>query len=157
MTTVPVLALDEIQEDRPQPSRNHARAAQNLGALLHAFRVRYETYQQLSLELGGWAAIPDLCSYPSGTLPSDWANDEDVCRISPALVIEILSPKQNLQPLLDKVREYLARGVKSCWVVIPGTETVSVFPATGGSRSFVEGDLADPVLELRVSVKEIFA
>lgn len=105
MIAVPVLAVDEIQEDRPMPSRNHARAAQNLGALLHPLRIRYETYQQLSMELGGWAAIPDLCAYPSGTLPCDWAIDEDVCRIAPALVIEILSPKQNLQPLLDKVRE----------------------------------------------------
>lgn len=157
MTTVPVLSLDEVQEDRPMPSRNHARAAQNLGALLQAFRHRYETYHQLSLELAGWAAIPDLCAYPTGALPSDWANDEDVCRRAPALVIEILSPKQNLQPLLDKVREYLARGVRSCWVVIPGTKTVSVFPSTGGSRSYVEGELEDLVLDLRVSVEEIFA
>jgi len=54
MKTVPVLASDEIQEDRPMPSRNHARAAQNLGALLDRFKDRYVIYQQLSLNLDGW-------------------------------------------------------------------------------------------------------
>lgn len=157
MATVPVLSLDEVQEDQPRPSRNHARIAQNLGALLHGFRSRYETYQQLSLDLDGWPTIPDLCAYPTGTLPNDWANDEDVCRVPPALVVEILSPKQNLQPLLDKVRQYLAHGVKSCWVIVPGTGTVSLFPAAGGSRSVVEGDIVDPVLDLRVPVAGVFA
>ncbi len=139
------------------PSRNHARIAQNLGALLQAFRPRYETYQQLSLDLDGWPTIPDICTYPTGTLSKDWANDEDVCGVPPSLVIEILSPKQNLQPLLDKVRNYLARGVKSCWVVVPGTGTVSIFPASGGSRSFVEADVVDVVLDLRLPVSAVFA
>jgi Uma2 family endonuclease len=157
MNVVPVLASDEIQEDRPMPSRNHARVAQSLGALLHVSRAPFDIYQQLSLDLDGWATIPDICAYPTGTLSNDLANDEDVCTIAPALVIEILSPKQNLQPLLDKVRQYLARGVRSCWVVIPGTATVSVFPANGGSRSFVDGDVEDAVLGLRLPMAGIFA
>ncbi|HRI16321.1 MAG TPA: Uma2 family endonuclease [Verrucomicrobiota bacterium] len=104
-----------------------------------------------------WPSIPDLCSYPAGTLATELTDDEDVATTPPALVIEILSPKQNLQPLVDKVRQYLSHGVKSCWVIIPTSETVMVFPASGGSRRFIEGDVEDPVLDLKVPVRMIFA
>lgn len=157
MKPVLVLGLDEIQEDKPAPSRNHARVAQNLGVALHRFRDRLEVFHQLSLDLAGWPSIPDLCLYPVGTLARGWAADEDSVTVPPLVVIEILSPKQNLQPLLDKVRGYHEHGVKSCWVVIPGTESVAVFPASGGSRSFGEGEVVDPVADLRVPVSAVFA
>jgi Uma2 family endonuclease len=157
MKTVPVLNLDEVQEDNPMPSRNHARVLHNLSVALSPSRDRFSVYQQLSLDLNGWQSVPDVCLYPVGTLSEDWTADQDVCLDPPALVIEVLSPKQNLQPLLDKVREYHTRGVKSCWVVIPGTGTVAVFPTTGGSRSFGDGDVVDATLDLRVPVKADFA
>src|SRR5438034_5740315 len=102
MKTVPVLASDEIQEDRPMPSRNHARAAQNLAVVLDSLKDRYTIYQQLSLNLESWQTIPDLCLYRRGELPTDWLSDDDEVTQPPTLVIEILSPKQNLQPLVDK-------------------------------------------------------
>src|SRR2546427_222474 len=115
MKTVPVLASDEIQEDKPIPSRNHARAAHNLGVSLDRFKDRYVIYDQLSLNLDGWQTIPDLCLYRRGELADDWLTDDDEVTLPPELVIEILSPKQNLQPLVDKIREYGRHGVKSCW------------------------------------------
>src|SRR6266446_8329520 len=150
MKTVPVLASDEIQEDRPMPSRNHARAAQNLGALLDRFKDRYVIYQQLSLNLDGWQTIPDLCLYRRGELSSDWLTDDDEVTQPPVLVIEILSPKQNLQPLVDKIREYIRHGVKSCWLVEPATRVISVFPASGGSRAFTENMLQDDTAEIEI-------
>ena len=157
MHTVPVLSIDEIQEDRPMPSRNHARAAHNLSALLDQFKDRYTICQQLALKLDGWQTIPDLCLYARGSLSSDWLADEDEVTIPPALVIEILSPKQNLQPLVDKIREYLRHGVQSCWLVEPATRVVSVFPGLGGSRAFTEGTLQDEVIGVEISVSQIFA
>jgi Uma2 family endonuclease len=77
--------------------------------------------------------------------------------IPPALAIEILSPTQNLQPLLDKIRDYLRHGVKSCWLVEPGTRVVSVFPAGGGSRGFVEGLVRDDALGIEIPVADIFS
>jgi hypothetical protein len=38
MPKVPVLMSDEVQEDRPMPSRNHGRVAQNLGVALGDLR-----------------------------------------------------------------------------------------------------------------------
>ena len=157
MKTVPVIAADDIQEDRPMPSRNHARVAQNLSVLLDQFKDHYAVCPQLSLNLDGWQTSPDLCLYPRAALATDWLTDEDELTIPPALVIEILSPKQNLQPLVDKIREYGRHGVKSCWLVLPATRVVSVFPATGGSRAFTEGLLRDEVVGIEIPLAGVFA
>ncbi len=69
MKTIPVLSRDEIQEDRPGPSRNHSRAAHNLSVVLDRFKDRFAVYQQLSLNLDGWKVIPDLCLWPPYFLP----------------------------------------------------------------------------------------
>src|ERR1044071_8349665 len=98
MQAVPVPNPD-IEQDNPMPSRNHSRIAQNLGVLLNAYSDRFDVHQQLSLDLNGWHTIPDLAVYPKGTLPTDWMSDDDEVTVLPILAIEILSPKQNLQPL----------------------------------------------------------
>lgn len=139
------------------PSRNHSRTAHNLSVLLDAFKTRFTAYQQLSLNLAGWQTIPDLCLFPRDVLSQDWLSDEDEITLPPALVIEILSPKQNVQPLVDKIREYLNRGVLSCWLVEPATRVVSVFPAQGGSRAFAEGHIQDDVVGITVPLAGIFA
>jgi Uma2 family endonuclease len=156
MNTVPVLTSDEIQEDKPMPSRNHSRAAHNLGVLLDRFKDRYIVCDQLSLNLGGWQTIPDLCLFPRGKLSTDWLTDEDEVTQPPVLVIEILSPKQNLQPLVDKIREYIRHGVKSCWLVEPATGVVSIFPSGGGRRAFAEGVLRDENLSIELPLAEVF-
>lgn len=157
MNTIPVLHSDEIEEDRPMPSRNHSIVCQNLGGELHRFRDKVSVHQQLSLNLAGWQTIPDICAYPREAMPRDWMLDENECTNPPTLVIEVLSPQQNLQPLLEKVREYLRHGVKSCWVVIPGTETISVYPQSGPSHSVSEGIVRDADLGVEVAVSEVFA
>ena|SRR5437899_1805461 len=156
MKTVPVLANDEIQEDRPLPSRNHARVAHNLSVLLNQFRDRFVITQQLSLNLDGWQTTPDVCLHPRDALPTDWLSDDDEVTCPPALVIEILSPKQNLQPLVDKIREYGRHGVKSSWLVEPATRVISVFPATGGSRAFAEGVLRDEIVGIEIPLAGVF-
>jgi Uma2 family endonuclease len=157
MNTIPVLHSDEIEEDRPMPSRNHSIVCQNLGGELHRFRDKVSTHQQLSLNLNGWQTIPDICVYPREAIPRDWMFDENECTIPPTLVIEVLSPQQNLQPLLEKVREYHSHGVKTCWVVIPGTETLSVFPQAGPSHSVTDGIVRNEDLGVEVAVSEVFS
>jgi Uma2 family endonuclease len=156
MNTIPVLHPDDVQEDRPMPSLNHAIVCQNAGAQLYRFRDKVVTCQQLNLNLDGWQSIPDVCAYPREALPHDWLADEDECKIAPWLVIEVVSPKQNLQPLLDKAREYLLHGVKTCWIIIPPARTVVVLPQSGPSKSFNEGVVGEESLGVTMDVSELF-
>jgi len=111
----------------------------------------------ISLNLSGWQTIPNVCAYPREAMPRDWMFDENECTTPPALVIEVLSPQQNLQPLLEKVREYLRHGVSACWVVIPGTESISVYPQSGPSQTVAEGVVRHDALDVEVNLSEVFS
>ena len=156
MQTIPVQYSDEIEEDRPMPSVNHSIISQNIGGELYRYRSTVSTHQQLSLNLDGWQTVPDVCCYSRDVIVRNWTSDQDECSIAPSLVIEVLSPKQNLQPLLDKVRDYLRHGVRNCWVIVPGTRTISEFPQSGPSRTVCDGVLRDEHLGIEVNVAAIF-
>ncbi len=72
------------------------------------------------------------------------------------LAIEILSPMQAPQLLIDKLAIYFALGVRSCWLVYPMAQTISVFSAPDQFQSFSAGEVIDEMLGLRLSVEEIF-
>jgi Uma2 family endonuclease len=152
----PSIPYIEIDEDKPMPSFNHSRVAQNLGVLLHKHADRFDILQQLSLRLNGWATIPDVVAYPKGSQIIDWLSDRDEVTEPPALVIEILSPHQVLGNLVNKIRQYLDSGVKSCWLVEPATGAVTVF-STAAKRGFIEDDVVqDDVLGISAPLREIF-
>ena len=147
---------EEVQEDIIVPSRNHALAAQNIGTLLVRHEPPLRVFQTLSLNLDGWKSIPDVCAFARDRLAIGWSEDEEEVSVPPDLVVEILSPRQSLGPLLDKVREYHRHGVKSCWLVVPALRTISVILATGENRSFVEGNFQDEPLGLEAAVADVF-
>ena len=153
---VPAIPFIEADEDNPMPSLNHSRVAQNIGVALHAHADRYDVFQQLSVRLNGWPSIPDIAVYPKRTEPIDWLADRDEVTEPPLLVIEILSPHQVVQNVVDKIRKYLQLGTKSCWLVEPATRVVSVFPAAGGSRAFAEDEVKDESLSISIPLRDIF-
>ena len=138
------------------PSLNHSIICQNLGVAFAPFRDRVSIHQTLSLNLDGWLCVPDVCVYPAGVLHARSRSDLNEVTVAPALVIEVLSPMQNLQPLLDKVRQYHEHGVESCWIVIPGSRTVAVYPKTGPSNAVSTGTVSHQQFVIEVSLADIF-
>ena len=158
MQTIPMLYLEDIQEDRPMPSRNHSIIAQNLSYFLQSrYREQYRVYPQLSLQLDGWATIPDISVFRVGVLTADWHNDEEEVLLPPDLVIEVLSPKQNLQPLVGKILRYMEKGVRSCWLVMPMTHTIILYQPGQQEQSFSTGVMHDPQLGMDLPLDEVFA
>ena len=153
---IPVVQVEEQGEPDPMPSLNHSAVATNLTYALAPFRKTVDVYHQLNLNLGGWKSVPDLCLYPAGQLPKDWMSDVEEVTEPPAHVIEVLSRNQSLQTLLDKVREYFAHGVGTCWIVIPGGRTIMAFPQTGRSHSQSEGVLREEHLGIEIRVEDVF-
>jgi len=77
---------------------------------------------------------------------------------TPLTTIEILSPKQDLDTLLEKAELFLAAGVKSCWIVIPAVGTIAVFTGPTTYRSFANGGaVIDEVLGVEIPLAEIFS
>jgi Uma2 family endonuclease len=97
---------------------------------------------------------PDLSFILKDRLPQDLRR---YLPMAPDLAVEILSPGNDFEDMMEKVDEYLAQGVKLVWVVITKTREVLVCTAEG--KHTVRDKLTAPELlpGFELAVKDIFA
>jgi Uma2 family endonuclease len=93
--------------------------------------------------------VPDVC-----VLRSD-APWEAVVRHPPLLCIEVLSPDDTVVRMGDRVRDYLAMGVRAVWVVDPAQRSITVCVGTTATV-LTEGELAVPETPVVLRLGEIF-
>ncbi|RKZ75044.1 MAG: hypothetical protein DRR19_29620 [Candidatus Parabeggiatoa sp. nov. 1] len=129
------------------------------------FRVKVELSldaSQIDLSQFGLKAkdeiIPDVCLYLKGERRTERGEDLLKMPEMPLLAIEILSPSQSVSSLVAKIKAYFALGVKSCWLVIPPTETVTVYSKPNEFTSFGAKNVEaiDEVMDIRLPIQEIF-
>lgn len=154
---VATLSEYEIERGKPMPSLNHGLIQANaLIALISRYKSLFRFASETSFDLNGWLSTPDISILPPG--PINLRFDKIKVAEPPLGTIEILSPTQNLNDLVDKADQYFDRGVKSCWIIIPSMGGVAVYSAPGKYTFFNENDIAkDQVLGLEVPVSELFA
>ena len=149
--------LSEYERERgkPMPSKNHAIIQSRLAGQLDVhYGETYTIMTEVKLDIPEKDAVPDLAIYP--LLTFDPLHDETKMTQMPLGVIEILSPTQTNEELLAKVGKYFDAGVKSCWLVIPTFRLISVFSDRQTSKTFIEGELHDSVLGIKLDVDKIF-
>ncbi len=144
----------EQERGKPMPSKNHGLVQLYLGSALLRHEEQYTIIPELSLELGGRPLVPDLCIFPKQ--PTDWRHDAVKMTEAPLTVIEILSPRQPMDQLIDKADVYFEAGVKSCWIVQPLLEVVAVLEPGKKAEFFTAGEITDPATGITVKVEEIF-
>ena len=80
--------------------------------------------------------------------------------VVPDIAVEVVSPGDSADSLLEKAREYLRGGVRLVWVVYPLAREVHVYlPGAGTIRAFVaeeELDAGDILPGFRTSVAALF-
>lgn len=144
----------ERERGKPMPSKAHGYTQTNLIVALSRFRDRYTIFSELTLELDGRELTPDLSVYPKTDV--DLVHDEVRVTDPPLLAVEIASPTQNVQDLVQKIEFLLEAGVESCWLVQPPLRTVTVFPDRMDGTTVSDGTVTDPVLDLEIDVGEVF-
>lgn len=139
------------------PSRLHSLLTKRLTVFLeNHYSGKFEVLPELTLDTPGEKTVTDIaiCEIE----PIDFSQDEIKRKEPPLATIEILSPTQVLQTLLDKTNDYFSFGVKSCWVVLPTLKSIYVFSAPGQFEVYSHGDeLHDPNLDVSVPIDTIFA
>jgi Uma2 family endonuclease len=163
------LIRGELRE-KPMTRRNrkHSRAEGKLAFFLHqwlaeqpsprgeildgeaGFRIRREPDTGVGIDLA--YISPEL----SAVTPEDAVYVDGV----PLLAVEILSPSDTLEGILDKVQEYLSVGVAQVWLVEPRFRTVMVYRSGAEPQLFnAHTELAgDPELPgFRIKVADIFS
>jgi Uma2 family endonuclease len=96
---------------------------------------------------------PDVSFILNDRLPKDLFHYPPM---APDLAVEILSPDDSFEDMMEKVDEYLSQGVKLVWVVI--TRTREVLVCTKESKYTVRDKLTAPELlpGFELAVADIF-
>ncbi len=111
---------------------------------------------ELNLLVQNQKTVPDIAVVPkmSPDLQHDVLWETDV----PVTTIEVLSPKQDLDTLLEKARLFLSAGVQSCWIVLPAVSTIYVFTGPATYRAFAnDGIVHDEMLGVEIPLADIFS
>ena len=145
----------ERERGKPMPGKLHSVAQTNLLIQLAEYRPRFQVLSELTLRLGDRDLTPDLCLY--GDLEIDFTKDESQVTEPPLLAVEIASPTQSVQDLVDKIRYLTEHGVRSCWLVQPPLRTITVFTESMESSTYDRGTVTDPVTEIEVDIDDVFA
>ena len=155
MEAVTELSEYELDRGKPMPSKNHAIIQANLvvGLIIYC-QERYSILSEVKLNAPPADLVPDLAIYPP--LAFDSLHDEVKMMEMPLGIVEIISPSQGDQELVDKLSRYFDVGVKSCWLVQPTFRIITVFSSKSTFRTFIEGELHDEVLDIRIDLNRIF-
>jgi Uma2 family endonuclease len=162
-------------EEEEMASQNHAVTQLRLGAQLFSLGESYTAATELSLDMSTPERLailekyglnetrelkPDLVLYQSkdlGFISPDKGEDKPRVQKVPLLCVEIVSPTQGSTEILKKIRVYFELGVQSCWYVDPALTLIRVYEGhlTGG-KAFVDGELSDDRLGVKIPLNKVF-
>ena len=142
------------ERDKPLPSLNHGFLQAVITGELLRHREKYTSFSELTLQIDDLHVTPDLCVYPKMSMNFQ----EDVVRMTepPLIAVEILSPTQSQQDVMDRINGMLDAGVESCWLVQPVTETITIFTGNEKPTTVSTGTLHDPATDIEVNLADIF-
>lgn len=179
MTTEALLALPDDGRERwliegelregetTRRNRGHSRVESKVSHLLHKWMESQPTPR--GEVLVGEAGVrlrrnPDTTvgvdvAYISALVADANPHDERYLEGVPVLIVEVLSPSDKEEDINEKLKSYLAAGVKLVWIVDPTFRTITVYRADAEPELFntTQTISGEPHLPgFSVSVKEVF-
>lgn len=146
-------------------SHNHSYLQARFAYLFHTLQS-YSVYTELSLDIATLDLTqidlklkdelkPDVCLYPKRPLKPR----QDILKMSemPLLVVEILSPRQGVYDIMEKLKVYFAAGVKSCWFVEPFVCSITVFYSMEQAKVFADEHIIDENLHIQFNLADVFS
>jgi Uma2 family endonuclease len=146
----------EIERGKPMPNLTHGAIQANLIVQLaikynNLFRIASE----VSLATLPDGTTPDLVVYPKK--PLNFINEIAKQTEAPLLTIEIQSPSQSNDFMIDKAYQYFDFGVKSSWIVFPALKGVAVYTSPNEYNFFHDDEiLKDSNLNIELDLKRVF-
>ncbi len=98
----------EEERNKPMPSLNHSKLQRNiLLALCKKYDAKYDFLPEIAIKIGDWGATPDVGIFDIQV--TDYQHDIIKIDIPPLCAIEILSPTQSLDELIEKSEHYFLK------------------------------------------------
>jgi Uma2 family endonuclease len=124
----------------------HGTIAMNFGGLIQEHAKRYELGVVCAAETGfKLRQNPDTVRAPDVAFVSKerilmQGKPEKFWEGAPDLAVEVVSPNDRFDDVLEKIQEYLAAGARLVWVALPRTKSVMVYRPNGEIKILKEGD-----------------
>ncbi len=146
----------QTERGKPMPSYNHAYLQAEICFQLKVkYNSEFDILSELSLDLPSGKAVPDVCVYPKRL--QNWQRDIIRQTNPPLLTIEILSPKQAFDDLVDKIQDiYFPSGVLSAWIVVPSAESLILFTPNAKPESFDKTIVKDTASGFELDLNLVF-
>ena len=151
--------LSDYEKERGKPMPNIIHSAVQM-SLAVAFSMqakdRFLFLPELTLEISPSSALtPDFAVLSKRAL--NWGREPARCKDVPISVVEIVSPSQGYQVIIDKIDLYFAHGVQSVWEVNPALKYIAIHqPGEKEVRVIQHGEASDPATGLSVRLEDIF-
>jgi Uma2 family endonuclease len=150
-------------------SLNHGIAQTKLNYLLLKENKNLTVISELSIDIsqhdlskyrleGKYELKADVCAYLEAPIIPDTEDDLVTVSKIPDLVIEILSPRQAISYLIRKA--FFELGTKSCWLVNPSQQIITVYSRPNQRETFVsnkDAKVIDEVMNIHLPIQEIFS
>lgn len=154
-TLAPEISDYELERGKPMPSLNHSIVQLNLGFELKTrYREQFRFMSEINIDIAGRVMVPDIGIFEKA--PVDMSHDQIVLTQLPLTTIEILSPRQALDELIDKAATYLQAGVKSCWIISP--KAAGMFLYARGGYQYIQSPetVVDPATGIELPLAPLF-
>lgn len=147
----------ERERNKPMPNLTHGSIQANLVfELKSTYRHLYRIASEVALATQPDGSTPDVLLYP--LMPLGFGDEPAKRTDAPLLCIEIQSPSQSMEQMVDKVAVYFSFNVRSCWIVTPAVKGVFVYDGPGHYQFFHDMEtLSDPTLNIELNLTAVFA
>lgn len=124
--------------------------------LVHALmnQGNFHVLSELSIDIDGKEYRPDISVYKT-PLEIDFKHDKVKTDELPFTAIEIVSPRQPVQEVVEKLDLYLEKGIQTCWFIQP-YPIIVVVSTKNSEQRFFEEEIIDENLEVKISFSNLF-
>jgi Uma2 family endonuclease len=130
----------------PPAGEEHGHVGMDLGSELAQFVKKRKLGRVYGADTGfrlndRTVLAPDVAFVRKERLPT--VRSKSFANGAPDLAVEIVSPSDGVRQYTRKVKQYLAAGCHTVWVVYPKREEVEVFEGSGAERTLRAGDVLE--------------
>ena len=144
----------------PPPKKRHTLVAQRIQYALFEFlkqRDGFQAAEAVHPEMGyRLSRHPDSWFVPDVSISHADQQGDEYCEGAPLLAVEVISPSNSAQHLLEKVSQYLTKGSVEVWVVSPSMRNVWVYRKIGATP-FDTTLTTDLLPGLSIDLRALFA
>lgn len=148
-------------EKKRMPNAKHSGIAGRIVGELFIYLKKNKigrVYPEAHFQIGKDKRIPDVAFVESAKIP-ETGEPEKFWDFAPDLAVEIVSPTDFYQDVLEKIDDYFAAEVKQVWLINPEKETLTIYFSRSETKLLTKNDVltCEEILpKFSVKLAEIF-